>query len=125
MVSRELGFLSADYVMPLIYPDLSIASLLYLKRIRGGVFYDYAEGKGNYYLDRMASGNTSDYYHNYKEAFSSFGVELLADFHLFRIPYMISAGIQSAWKDMNEKPVIEILFNIDLFGMTLGKRNYK
>jgi len=122
IVSRELGFLSADYVMPLIYPDLSIGSLFYLKRIRGGVFYDYAEGTGNYYLDRIAGGNAADYYHNFTESFSSFGVELLADFHLFRIPYMISAGIQSAWKDKNEKPVIEILFNIDLFGTTLGNK---
>jgi len=122
IVSRELSFLSADYVMPLIYPDLSIGSLLYLKRIRGGVFYDYAEGTGNYYLDKVASGNRNEYYHDYKENFSSSGFSLLADFHIMRIPYMISGGFQAAWKDMSQKPVIEILLNIDLFGTTLGNK---
>jgi hypothetical protein len=55
-------------------------------------------------------------------SFRSFGLELLADFHIFRIPYMISAGVQSAWKNLNEKPSLELLFNIDLYGMTIGRR---
>jgi retron-type reverse transcriptase len=49
-------------------------------------------------------------------------MELLADFHLLRIPFMISGGVQSAWKNINEIPSIEILFNIDLFGFTIGRR---
>jgi hypothetical protein len=35
---------------------------------------------------------------------------------------MISGGVQSAWKNVNESPSIELLFNIDLFGFTFGKR---
>ena len=57
-------------------------------------------------LTDYASGVDNDYYHNYNETFRSFGVELLADFHIFRIPFMISGGIQSAWKDMNENACI-------------------
>jgi hypothetical protein len=57
-----------------------------------------------------------------KESFKSFGIELMADFHVLRIPFMISAGIQSAWKDINKMPDLEMLFNIDLFGMTLGRK---
>jgi len=46
----------------------------------------------------------------------------VADFHLFRIPFMISGGLQSSWKSINDYPVVEAIFNIDLYGMTLGKR---
>jgi hypothetical protein len=56
------------------------------------------------------------------ESFKSYGFELLADFHILRIPFMISGGVQSAWKNVNESPSIELLFNIDLFGFTFGKR---
>jgi hypothetical protein len=62
-----------------------------------------------------------DYYHNNQETFRSFGFELLADFHVLRIPFMISGGVQSAWMKLSEKPSLELLFNIDLFGMTIGR----
>ena len=58
-----------------------------------------------------------------KRAFRSFGFDLLADFHVLRIPFMISGGVQAAWKNINETPTFELLFNIDLFGMILGKRS--
>ena len=57
IISKEINFLSVDYVMPLAYPDFNISSLLYLKRIRTGLFYDYASGTGNYYYKTVASGS--------------------------------------------------------------------
>jgi hypothetical protein len=122
IISKDIEFLSVDYVMPLVYPDFNISSILYLKRIRTSIFYDYASGTGNYYLKYDSGGMSASYYRNYNESFRSFGFELLADFHLLRIPYMISGGIQTAWKDIKQKPVLEILFSMDLFGMILGKR---
>ena len=121
IISKDIGFVSVDYVTPLIYPDFNIASLLYLKRIRTGLFYDYASGTGNYHYNQSASGTGSFSYHNYTETFKSFGFELLADFYVLRIPFMISGGLQAAWKNIDEKPSLELLLNIDLFGMTLGK----
>jgi len=120
--SRELGLLSLDYVLPLAYPDFNVYSLLYLKRIRTGFFFDYALGTGNTYFKLTENGLSPDYYHDYQESFRSFGFELLADFHVFRLPFMISGGVQTAWKKIGETPSIELLFNIDLFGMTLGRR---
>ena len=122
LISKEIQFLSFDYVMPLAYPDFNIASLLYLKRIRTGLFYDYATGPGNAFFDLTSKGavplsNSPEFV-----SFKSFGFELLTDFHILRIPYMISGGIQSAWKNINDKPSIQWLFNIDLFGMSLGRK---
>lgn len=121
IISKDIRFASADYVFPVVYPDLNIGSLLYLKRIRTGLFYDYAEGPGDSMYKNSVDGlkrlsDTSD-----KKTFSSYGIELLGDFHLLRIPYTISGGVQAAWKDLNQAPVVSILFNIDLYGMTLGR----
>jgi hypothetical protein len=125
IISKQINFLSADYVMPLFYPDLNIASLLYLKRIRTVLFYDYAFGPGNSMYNYASNGLVQLYNTSDNESFKSFGVELLADFHVLRIPYMISAGVQSAWKSINEPPVFELLFNINLFGLNIGKRQMR
>lgn len=118
----EIDFLSVDYVLPLLYPDFNVASLLYLKRIRAGLFYDYASGPGNAMYKYTVNGLVPLYDNAEKESFKSFGVQLLADFHILRIPFMISGGVQSAWKSINESPSVELLFNIDLFGTTVGRR---
>jgi hypothetical protein len=122
IISKEIRFLSVDYVLPLAYPDFNISSLLYLKRIRTGLFYDYAEGPGNSFYKFTSKGLAPLYNSSEKESFSSFGIELLGDFHVLRIPFMISGGVQAAWKSFNESPVVGLLFNIDLYGMTLGKK---
>jgi len=122
IISKEIQFASIDYVLPLAYPDFNIASLLYIKRIRGGLFYDYATGPGNSMYKYSENGLVPLYNNAERESFSSYGVQLLADFHLLRIPFMISGGVQSAWINFNQSPTVELLFNIDLFGMTIGKR---
>jgi hypothetical protein len=122
IVSTNLQFFSADYVFPIVYPDFNIASLLYLKRIRGGLFYDFATGPGNEQF-RPTGGSLVPLYNKTNQRdLESYGVQMLADFHLFRIPFMISGGFQAAWKNINEYPAVEVLFNIDLYGMNLGKK---
>ncbi len=122
IIAKGITFLSADYALPLAYPDFNIASLLYLKRVRTSLFYDYAEGPGNS-LYKVTSNGLVPFYNNPEtESFRSFGFQLLADFHVLRIPYMISGGIQSAWKSISGPPVIEFLFNIDLYGMSIGRK---
>jgi len=121
IISGDINFLSADYVLPLAYPDFNISSILYVKRIWTSLFYDYAEGKGNTYYANTIHGLIPQTYHNLSETFRSFGFELITDFHLFRIPYMVSCGVQTAWKTIREKPSFEFLLNIDLFGLSIGR----
>jgi len=123
IISKNLDFLSADYAFPIAYPDLSISSLFYLKRIRGDLFFDHAKGTDNYYLE--GTGISLDYRHNYSETFQSYGFELMADFHILRLPFMISGGIQTSWKNNSDKPVTGVLFNIALFGMAINKGGYQ
>ncbi|NMC40339.1 MAG: hypothetical protein GYA43_04075, partial [Bacteroidales bacterium] len=116
IISMELNSFSADYVLPLFYPDLNIPSVLYVKRLRGGLFYDYATGTDNIYL--QSSGST---YVNNTETFRSFGTELLADFFVLRIPFMISGGVEAAWRNVHERPWLRLIFNIDIYGMMVGR----
>ncbi len=125
IISEEISFASCDYIAPLFYPDISIGSLLYLKRLRAGLFYDFARGTNNYYLRVLPSGGLAvDYVHKYAESFSSYGGELIADFHVLRIPYMVSAGIQAAWSKDLESPVLEAIFSIDIYGMNIGRSGF-
>ena len=116
IISKEIQFGSVDYFMPLLYPDLNISSLLYFTRIRSQFFYDYTRGTGNYlYVDGSRE------YHDYTETFTSFGVELMSDFYILRLPFMLSAGVEASWRYLGEYPYLKFLFNIDLFGMIIGK----
>jgi hypothetical protein len=121
IISDELSLVSGDYVLPLMYPDFNISSFIYFTRIRGGFFLDYANGNGNYYLKPENGGLVVDYYNNFRESFISYGGELLADFYVFRFPYMVSAGLQSAWIKGEKTPVLELLFNLDISGFNIGK----
>jgi hypothetical protein len=117
IISQDLNMYSADYTMPLLYPDLNIPGLLYVKRLRTSLFYDYARGTNNIFI----YSDSAEYRKN-TEIFKSFGFELLSDFYLLRIPFMISGGIQAAWRNFSEPPLIEMILKIDIFGMKIGKR---
>jgi hypothetical protein len=121
IISSDIYFLSADYVTPLVLPDINLASLIYVKRLRAAFFYDFAQGTGNTYYEDTANGLEEITTHDYTEDFSSAGVELMADFHLFRIPYMISCGVQAAWPKGNTVPVYKFLLNMDLFGLVINR----
>ncbi|MBN2891341.1 MAG: hypothetical protein JXL97_05705 [Bacteroidales bacterium] len=73
---------SAEYQLPLFYPDFNIPYLLFVKRVRANIFYDYAQLTQN--------ANTS--------IRSSAGAEVLFDFNILRMNFFtIDAGIQIAY----------------------------
>jgi hypothetical protein len=85
------------------------------------LFYDYARGTDNHYLE-LQDGDMVEISNNKgTESFRSFGFELISDFYLFRIPYMISAGVQAAWKAFGQAPSLEMVFSIDIYGMKIGR----
>lgn len=111
--SEKLFSLSADYTMPLFYPDLSIRSLFYLKRVRGSLFFDGATGWG------ISDYNT----HTYREGpsdFGSFGGEMLADFSLLRFPFEISLGASGGYIPVEKRGFIVPVLYVNIYGNTLG-----
>jgi hypothetical protein len=66
---ERISLVSANYQLPILYPDLALGSVVFIQRIRGNVFFDYARGTLN---DR-------------KTIMSTPGAELYADFRVFRL----------------------------------------
>ena len=79
---RMQGFnrLSAEYSFPLGYPDFGIPCVIWIKRFRGAIIGDVAQGE----LFRT------------KYDFASAGCKLMADFCLLRLNYNISIGFTIA-----------------------------
>jgi len=87
--------ISTNYALPLLYPDLSIGPVIYIKRIRSTLFFDYAETyqKNSYYR--------------------SFGADILADMHIFRFIAPFELGIRVIYKPDKSKYLFEPLFSIN------------
>jgi len=68
---EKITKLTADYALPLFYPDINIPYLLYIKRIRADIFYDFAQ-----------INNGTDV-SNLKTA----GLEINFDFNILRLNY--------------------------------------
>lgn len=105
-LSGMLAKCSLNYGLPLMYPDLTIGSLAYIKRIRTGVFCDYTYGRDILYFTENQLVNGS-------ESFCSLGVDLLADLHLIRFYFPFSLGLRISYLPQFEKAYPELLFNID------------
>ena len=94
----NLTTLRTNYQLPLIYPDLPISSLLYVKRVYGGVFYDLAKEKNRW--------------HN--GWYQSYGAELVTDTHILRIPFPIEIGIRTGYETQHKKMFADLLFSVGL-----------
>ena len=105
--SEEFIKLTADYVFPIIYPDLNIWHLIYLKRIKAAIFYDHGLG----YNVRVPSGDT---YTMKDLKFRSFGFDLTSDFHLAHILFPFDMGVRFSYPLDNAKPKWELLMSIDI-----------
>lgn len=125
IVTGKLQFCSVDYFIPVCYPDFNISSIFYLTRIRASLFYDWAQGKNNYYLSVQNGSLAATSHTAGPDIFRSFGGQILADFHLFRIPYAITGGVQAAWQNVGKAPAFEAVFSMDINGTRIGRRNVK
>ncbi|MBN2664017.1 MAG: hypothetical protein JXR68_10240 [Bacteroidales bacterium] len=90
--------ISIDYHFPIAYPDINIPYLLYIKRFRGNIFYDYA-------LVNQSQNAGS---------LNSIGFELFSDFNILRMEYVtFSAGLRFSYMTDVDKYNFELLsFNI-------------
>jgi hypothetical protein len=85
-----------NYKLPLFCPDWSIGSLLYLKRFKLNLFYDYAEGSGTGYLN----------------VYRSTGAELTVDLHILRFLFPFDLGVRAAYIPGTTNLSWEFLYSI-------------
>jgi hypothetical protein len=95
---RSFSGISGDYKLPLAYPDFRLGPVLYLKRIKANVFYDYG-------LADYSSGN---------QMYNSIGIEITNDLHLFNLIAPLEIGLRYIYRQQADSGLIQLLFNIDV-----------
>lgn len=89
-----------NYKLPLLYPDLSIGPVLYVKRLKANFFFDYAQG--------------DEGTHQYMR---SMGTELTADMHVLRFLLPLDMGARFAYRPDIKFTTVEFLFLVNLNGL--------
>jgi hypothetical protein len=97
----EIYSFSAMYTMPLFYPEWQVGHLLYFKRFKTTVFYDFAK-------------STDDLQ---PQLFSSVGLDLTSDFSFLNFIAPLDAGLRSIYIPDTGKVKFEILFSLNFGGM--------
>ncbi len=92
---RLAGF-SFNYKFPLVSPDLSLGSVIYVKRFKLNLFYDYSQGSGKGHTD----------------VYRSAGGELMTDLHLLRIVTPMEFGVRSIYYPGSGRWGFEFLYSI-------------
>ncbi|MFN2394882.1 MAG: hypothetical protein ABR597_04250 [Bacteroidales bacterium] len=91
---QNLSTFTADYAFPILYPDLSIRHIIYLMRLRGHVFSDFA--RATWFPDPENNNLQYEY------SFASYGFGIVGDMHLFRFIAPLSLGVEVAFPENEE-----------------------
>lgn len=94
--SQDLYSFGFNYQFPLFYPDFSVGSILYFKRFKLNLFYDYAEGILNKNLN----------------IYRSSGTELMSDLHILRFPLPFELGVRSMFFPDTNSWGFEFLYSV-------------
>ena len=92
---------SVSYAFPIFYPDWNIGPIVYLKRLKGNVFYDYARN-----IDTEPI-----------QIYQSIGLDLTVDFNLFRHFAPFTAGLRSIYFPGTSTFGFEFLYSLNLSGI--------
>lgn len=76
--TRQNIAFKADYAFTVAYPDVSVGPVIYLRRIRSNLFYDYSRNQAH----KHSGWNTQ----------SAAGLDLLFDWNVIRMSYPLSLG---------------------------------
>jgi hypothetical protein len=88
---------SANYALPLWYPDIALGPVLNIQRIRLNLFYDYGQGQGEQYYYR---GNQV-YFSTTDATYQSLGAETTVDFNFMRFLPQFNLGVRTTYRTAN------------------------
>lgn len=109
--NNRMYSLAADYRMPLVYPDLGIGKLVYVKRIKTSLFYDYA-----WYSVPVKDRNRVTISNGHQFMANSLGMDLTSDLHVLRFFAPIEVGVRSVYLPQSRTYAFNLLFTIDFNG---------
>jgi hypothetical protein len=101
---------SANYALPVWYPDIAFGALLNVQRFKLNMFYDFGQGSGRqyYYSSKFV------YYSTSEATYHSLGGELTMDFNVLRFPLQFEVGVRASYIPVsniynNQGTVIEFM----------------
>lgn len=103
---EELLSFRGTYALPIAYPDWSIGPLIYLKRIRAMLFYDYSIGSDQ---------DVQQYY-------SSAGADLLFETHVLRFFAPIEMGVRGIYLPNDGELDWQFLISVGFESFYVGNR---
>ncbi len=106
IMSNQLLSTSAEYRLPLFYPDINLGRWIYFRRVKAAVFADYAWLSGDVYKNGEITGS-------FNKEISSIGVDLTSDINLLRFYAPVNAGFRMAYMPEMKDGLFEFLFSID------------
>jgi hypothetical protein len=98
MMDEQVISIALNYKLPLFYPDLSLGSLVYFKRFKLNLFFDWAQGW---------TGKQVNIY-------QSTGAELTTDVNLLRFLYPFDLGVRAVYFPSSSSWGWELLYAISL-----------
>jgi hypothetical protein len=90
---------SANYALPIWYPDIAVGPIFNLQRMKANLFYDVGKGTGRQYYTSESSNLT--YVSISDEMYQSVGVETTFDFNIMRFLPKFEAGVRSTYRFSN------------------------
>ncbi len=96
--SKEMVSFQLNYSFPLFYPDWELGDILYMKRIRCNLFYDYANG---------------NFYNNIQNTYVSYGGELTTDCHIINFVAPFNIGMRLSYLPKDALFSFELLFSVN------------
>ncbi len=99
--------LMADYAFPLAYPEWTIPSVLYVKRLHLNVFADHAWVR--YRL--MQDGNPR----LAEDRLRSAGIDIVGNMHFFRLFAPFEVGLRTIYLPDEEQFVFRLLFSFEIY----------
>jgi hypothetical protein len=101
---------SANYALPLWYPDIALGPLLNIQRVKANFFYDYGVGRGNVFYYKPNSNRV--YASTTDETYQSVGVETTFDFNVMRFLPKFEVGFRSTYRFANDYNNSGVVFEL-------------
>jgi hypothetical protein len=96
---NDMISLKSEYALPIIYPDLNLEAIAYLKRVTAHVYFDYVTGKNH---------------NGINQNFSSAGLEIYSDWHFLSLIPNIKLGLRSNYRFFDKNINFEFLYGFSI-----------
>ncbi len=99
---NEFVMFSANYGLPLIYPDIALGPFLNVQRVKANVFFDIGSGKGrNYFYQPLPNNTTRVYFSDAGANYLSLGAEMTFDINIMRLLPQFELGFRATYLTAN------------------------